>query len=99
MSQLTIAFSVPDNGTATSRAAAASMRAHVPRLKRLIMAQIATADWGLTCDEVEQRTGLSHQTASARIRELLESDSLYHHGTRSTRSGRKARVYFVRSGR
>jgi response regulator of citrate/malate metabolism len=99
MNQLTITFEPPHNGTATSRAAADSMRGHAPRLKRQILAQIATADWGLTCDEVEQRTGLSHQTASARIRELLESDSLYHHGTRSTRSGRQARVYFVRSGR
>lgn len=97
--QTTIEFSAPHNGTPTSAAAAASMRGHAPRLKRYILAQVASADWGMTCDEIEQRTGLSHQTASARIRELVKSDSLYNHGTRTTRSGRKARVYFLRSGR
>ncbi len=97
MTQTLISF-VPHNGTETSRGAAVSMRDHTARLKRRIMAAIATAGWGLTCDEVEQHTGLSHQTASARIRELTETKKLYHHGTRTTRSGRQARVYFVVSG-
>ncbi len=96
MTQLSISF-VPHNGTPTSRAAAESMMCHATRLKRQILAEISAAEWGLTCDEVEQRTGLSHQTASARIRELTESEKLYHHGERPTRSGRKARVYFIRA--
>lgn len=49
---------------------------------------------GLTCDEIERKLHLSHQTASARVRELYLADQIIHHGTRPTRSGRQARVYF-----
>lgn len=53
----------------------------------------------MTCDEVEDRLNLSHQTCSARITELLQQSRLYvklHDGIqvrRKTRSGRNARVY------
>lgn len=51
---------------------------------------------GLTCDEIERRLYLPHQTASARVRELASSRVLVETGeTRFTRHGRKARVYRV----
>lgn len=51
---------------------------------------------GMTCDEVEQRGRLLHQTASARIREL-EQDGVVTigGGRRETRSGCSARVYKI----
>ena len=51
---------------------------------------------GLTCDEAEQIFGLLHQSASARICELLETKRIKYEGMRrKTRSGRSARVYTV----
>lgn len=48
----------------------------------------------MTCDEVEIVTGLKHQTASARIRELALKGLIKDSGKRRlTRSGRKAVVY------
>lgn len=52
---------------------------------------------GATCDEVETYLGLRHQTASARIRELVLIGKIFDTGWRRlTRSGRKARIYYVR---
>lgn len=49
---------------------------------------------GATCDEVEVSFGLRHQTASARIRELVQVGSLKDSGARrKTRSGRGAVVW------
>lgn len=49
---------------------------------------------GATCDEVEVALGMRHQTASARIRELVLAERLIDTGdTRKTRSGSLARVY------
>lgn len=49
-----------------------------------------------TCDEIEVATGLSHQTASARVRDLVKDGYLVDTGARrATRSGRSARVYQV----
>ena len=51
---------------------------------------------GGTCDEIEQAMGLSHQTASARIRELNMKDRIFDSGLRrKTRSGREAIVWFA----
>lgn len=50
---------------------------------------------GATTDEVEKATGLSHQTASARVNELYRDGYLEVTGqTRLTRYGRPAHVYF-----
>lgn len=49
---------------------------------------------GATTDEVEKATGLSHQTASARVNELYNDGLLEVTGqTRLTRYGRPAHVY------
>lgn len=51
---------------------------------------------GMTCWEVEQELGLSHQTASARIRELNLKGKLRDSGyRRRTGSGRQATVWVV----
>ncbi len=60
---------------------ASSMRS---RIKRHILWRTDA-----TCDEVERALGLRHQTASARIRELVRK--------RKTTSGRDARVYVVKA--
>ena len=60
----------PHNGIETSRDAAEAIRPDLGRLHRLVLDTIAQAVDGMTCKEVEQTTGLSHQTASARLNEL-----------------------------
>ena len=50
---------------------------------------------GVTTDEVEQITGMPHQTASARINEIYNDGMAEVTGlTRNTRYGRPAYVYF-----
>jgi hypothetical protein len=50
---------------------------------------------GATCDEVEAALGLSHQSASARLRELALKDRVVDScGRRLTRLGRKAIVWY-----
>ena len=60
----------PHNGIETSRAAAEAIRPDLNRLRRLVRDTIAQAVDGMTCKEIEQATGLSHQTVSARLNEL-----------------------------
>jgi hypothetical protein len=48
-----------------------------------------------TCDEIEQRLGMTHQTASACINKLMRCGIVRANGTRPTRSGRAARVWEV----
>lgn len=51
---------------------------------------------GATCDEVELQTGQKHQSASARIRELVLLGRVQDSGARRpTRSGRRAVVWVV----
>jgi hypothetical protein len=65
------------------------------RLRRRVYFMIARRKLhGATCDEVEVVLELRHQTASARIRELVLTDFVFDSGIRRlTRSGRYARVY------
>lgn len=87
--------SLPHNGTDTSREAARSMEYLAPRDRARVLAHIRHCG-GCTCDEVEAALRLSHQTASARINDLLRSEDIHDSGGRRvTRSGRKARVYVV----
>jgi hypothetical protein len=51
---------------------------------------------GLTCDEVEQRLSMTHQTASARVHELAKLEAIVDSGRkRKTRSGRGAVVWIA----
>lgn len=79
----------------TSVAAARSMDAHLTHLQGKVLHAIAHAPCGMTCDEVELYTDLSHQTASARVNELARRGQIQAAGTRPTRSGRKATVWVV----
>lgn len=49
-----------------------------------------------TCDELEERLGLTHQTCSARVHHLMAAGLIVADGSRRTRSGRAARVWRVR---
>ena len=60
------------NGTDTSREAAAAIQPDLGRLHGLVIRTVGIAADGLTCKEVEEETGLSHQTASARLNELAK---------------------------
>lgn len=84
----------PHSGPATSRAAAVAIVPHLPRLESVVCRAVCAAGTtGMTCDEIEQATQLSHQTASARCRALTERGLLEDSGhRRATRSGRKAAV-------
>ncbi len=83
-------------GSDTSEEAAASMTGQRSRIRIAIMAYfVRQGAIGATCDEVELQLGLSHQTASARIREMSLARVIVDSVTerRRTRSGRRARVY------
>lgn len=88
------------NGAPTSKAAAESLSDEaLGRLRFDILKVIRrSCAHGRTCDEIEALLDLRHQTASARIHELLYR---YHRivdsGTRrKTRSGRTATVYVAK---
>ena len=82
-------------GSATSRAAAESMERGAGQLREYVLDEIRrTGSTGSTCDELEERLALTHQTCSARVRELvLRGDVLDSGKTRKTRSGRAATVW------
>lgn len=81
-------------GSDTSRAAAKSMQTEAAILRDRIYRAIETSDKGMTCDEVEAKLGLTHQTASARVNELMNTDRIIDsQQRRDTRSGRKAVVW------
>lgn len=84
-------------GSDTSEAAAASMEEAAPLLReRVLCFFIAQGQRGATDDEVELALGLSHQTASARRRELELGGKIQKTpNRRKTRSGRTAGVYIV----
>ena len=46
-----------------------------------------------TCDELEQMLGLTHQTCSASVNNLMNKGLIIASGYRPTRSGRSARVW------
>lgn len=57
---------------------------------------LGRGEHGATCDEVEASMELRHQTASARIHELMKAGSIVDSGTvRKTRSNRNAVVWVV----
>ena len=79
-------------GSDTSKAAADHMRRHVETIRAAVLHFIQ--EGAATCDEVEEGLTLSHQTASARLRDLVLMGKIKDSGARRpTRSGRAARVY------
>lgn len=50
-------------------------------------------DPGLTCDDAEERLGLSHQTCSARFSELKRAGAIRAVGTKPTRTGSPATTW------
>lgn len=86
----------PHNNKDTSKEAAAKIKKHVSKLAAEVFQVIKTKN-GLTCDEVEVELEMSHQTASARIRELVLAGRIEDSGDRRpTRSNRRATVWKVR---
>lgn len=84
----------------TSVEAARRIEPHLARLEQLVATSIAASNNGLTCDEVEVVTQLSHQTASARINGLYRRDVIVASGDkRLTRSGRRALVWRAHEAR
>lgn len=74
------------------------MRIGAPILSARV-AQHVRESGGATCDEVEVALGLRHQTASARLRELVLKGAIKDSGARRlTRSKRKAAVYVFNDG-
>lgn len=81
----------------TSRDAAASIQGVLNSMQSKVLGWIRSrGDDGATCDEVEAALEMKHQTASARIRELVLKDRICDSGMRrKTRSKRKAIVYVL----
>lgn len=83
----------------TSAAAAESMMDSAAGLRQRVRKLIHDSVTGLTCDAIEAVTGLRHQTASARVHELMRSGDIVDSGKRErTRSGRKAVVWVIGDG-
>ena len=98
-------MNAPHNGTETSQQAAESIRDLLGGMQKTVYSALKEALLGLTCDEIEQRLSLKHQTASARLNDLQRLGLAIVHidpktnkpFRRPTRSGRNARVYFPSS--
>lgn len=63
-----------------------------------ILDAVRQAPDGLTTQEVTKKTGLSYQTASARVSELVKAGRLVRKGRRDTDSGNTAHIHFVKGG-
>lgn len=87
------------NGS-TSKDAATSVAPKAAALRLRILSELQLrGDVGATCDELEQAMDLSHQTASARLRELVLKGSIVDSGVkRLTRSSRSAIVWHAKEG-
>jgi hypothetical protein len=83
-----------DTSAEAQRQARPSDRA---RMSRAIYDQVKhRGESGVTCHEIELILGLQHQSASARITELVRDGWIKDSGQRRyTRGNRKARVYVV----
>lgn len=81
--------------SATSKAAAKAVAPALNRLETEVYSAIlASGSVGMTDDDIEVRTGLTHQSASARRRTLVLRGSVEDSGrTRTTRHGRPASVW------
>lgn len=82
-------------GSETSRAAAQAITPGAPTLRTLVLTEIGLAGGhGMTDKELEAKTNLGHETASARRRELVLLGLVRDSGQkRKTPSGRNAVVW------
>jgi len=85
----------------TSKEAAAFLEDKLGPMCRVVRSALADSSDGLTCEELETKTGLKHQTASARLKQLQDAgyaewrtDKNGNHRKRQNTSGRNAKVYF-----
>jgi len=95
----------PHNGVDTSIDAAESLSETLTAMRLQVFQEVQKAKDGLTCDEVEQILGMKHQTASARLNDLMKAQppvlcfeidaETKRPRRRTTRSGRTARIYFA----
>lgn len=95
----------PHNHTETSIDAAESIVNQLNGMCLDVLHAVRSSPHGLTCDEIEAILGMKHQTASARLRDLITCQPPYVKFKndpqtekplrRPTRSGRTARVYFA----
>jgi len=66
----------------------------LPRLRAAVLKHIMKCGKnGATCEEVEDALGLRHQSASARVNELMNTGRILVGGRRETSSGRSAFVW------
>lgn len=83
-------------GNVESRGAHASVERMKEAMRLKIVGRLKEVPSGRTCDEIESDLGLRHQTASARISELLASTRIVRTKIRrATRSGRGASVVIL----
>ena len=94
----------PHNGVETSVEAATSIKPHVNSLCSRVLRAVRGMPAGLTCDEAERILGISHQTCSARFRDLASCDPPFiekliledgSYAKRKTRTGRNAYVWIA----
>lgn len=87
-------------GSDTSERAAKQIAPALGFLQQKVLDVLLSEPKGLLCEEVERKADLSHQTCSARIRELCQRGYIEDCGERRvTSSGRSARVYRSREVR
>lgn len=90
----------PHNGTATSKAAAKSVRPIVNPMRMKVLRELqASAERGLTADAIEVHTGMTGNSIRPRLGEMeilgwvMRRDG----DVRATRSGREASVWYITS--
>lgn len=88
-------MNIAHSNDTTSKAAADSIEHIAPTMRKRVFDAIRDADSkGMTDDELEVALDMTHQSASARRRELVKSGDVIDSGkTRETRSGRSAIVW------
>jgi predicted ArsR family transcriptional regulator len=89
---------LPHNGTATSAAAAESMRSSAATIAQRIHDFLLTrGEAGATADQIEQALGLSGNTVRPRLVEMREDGRVVDSRLiRRTRAGRAAKVWQAR---
>ena len=97
MNQLALFDAPAQRHSPTSVAAAASIQAQLPRLRRVVLDYIAAqGEAGASDNEIIEGTGLSGSTVRPRRIELTRMGLIVEAGTRLTASGRQAVCWKVK---